>query len=144
MEELCTGKAGGAGGVVWTALLDKWCSNIRLASQAALMVKSLPAKVGDIRDAGSIPDLGWSPWGGHGNPLQYSCLGNSMNRVVWQTTAHGVVTSRTRMSTLNCTRDPEGGLLKRRLLSPTSGVWMGRSGERPIVYVPNNLPADGP
>ena len=144
MEELCTGKAGGAGGVVWRALLDQWCSNIRLASQVALVVKSLPAKVGDVRDAGSIPDSGWSPWGGHGNPLQYSCLGNSMNRVVWQTTAHGVVKSWTRTSTLNRTQDPEGGLLKRRLLSPTSGVWLGRSGERPTVYIPNNLPADGP
>ena len=58
MEELCTGKAGGAGGVVRRALLDQWCSNIRLASQVALVVKSLPAKVGDVRDAGSIPDSG--------------------------------------------------------------------------------------
>ena len=45
-------------------------------SQAALMVKNLPAKVGDIRDAGLIPGSGRSPGGGHGNPLQYSCLEN--------------------------------------------------------------------
>ena len=42
------------------------------------LVKYLPAKPGDIRDAGSIPRLGRSPVGGNGNPLQYSCLENSM------------------------------------------------------------------
>ena len=40
------------------------------------MVKNLPANAGDLRDAGSIPGLGRSPGGGHGNPLQYSCLEN--------------------------------------------------------------------
>ena len=44
------------------------------ASQVTLMVKNLPAKAGDKRDAGSIPGLGRSPGGGHGNPLQCSCL----------------------------------------------------------------------
>ena len=44
------------------------------ALQVALVVKNPPASVGDIRDAGSIPGLGRSPGGGHGNPLQYSCL----------------------------------------------------------------------
>ena len=42
----------------------------------ALVVKNLPAKAGDVRDAGSIPGLGRSPAGGHGNPLQYFCLEN--------------------------------------------------------------------
>ena len=41
-----------------------------------LIVKNLPASAGDIRDAGSIPGLGRSPGGGHGNPLQYFCLEN--------------------------------------------------------------------
>ena len=50
------------------------------ASQVALVVKNLPANVGDIRDAGSIPGWGRSPGGGHGNPLQYSCLGNLIDR----------------------------------------------------------------
>ena len=45
-------------------------------SQVALMVKNLPAKVGDMRDVGLIPGSGRSPGGGHGNPLQYSCLEN--------------------------------------------------------------------
>ena len=42
----------------------------------ALVVKSLPADAGDIRNMGSIPELGRSPGGGHDNPLQYSCLEN--------------------------------------------------------------------
>ena len=42
--------------------------------QVALVVKNPPANVGDIRDVGLIPGLGRSPGGGHGNPLQYSCL----------------------------------------------------------------------
>ena len=46
----------------------------------ALVVKKLPANGGDIRDAGSIPRLGGSPGGGHGNPLQSSCLENPMDR----------------------------------------------------------------
>ena len=42
-----------------------------------------PAKAKDIRDVGSIPGLGRSPGGGHGNPLQYSCLENPLNRRAW-------------------------------------------------------------
>ena len=47
------------------------------------MVKKLSAKAGDIRDAGLIPGLGRSPGGGHGNPLQCSCLENPMDRRAW-------------------------------------------------------------
>ena len=47
--------------------------------QVALVVKNLPANAGDIRDAGSIPGWERSPGGGHGNPLQYSHLENSMD-----------------------------------------------------------------
>ena len=54
------------------------------------MVKSLPAKAGDIRDVSSMPGLGRSPGGGHGNPLQYSCLENPMDRGAWGTTVHRV------------------------------------------------------
>ena len=57
-------------------------------SQAALMVKNPPVNAGDIRDTGSIPGLGKSPGGGHGNPLQYSCLENCMDRGAWQATTH--------------------------------------------------------
>ena len=45
----------------------------------ALVVKNLPANAGDIRDAGSVPELGRSPREGHSNPLQYSCLENPMD-----------------------------------------------------------------
>ena len=50
---------------------------------------------GSAGDLGSIPGLGRSPGGGNGNPLQCSCLENSMDRGVWQTTVHGVVQSQT-------------------------------------------------
>ena len=54
------------------------------------MVKNPPANVGDISDMGSIPGSGTSPGGGHGNPLQYSCLENPMDRGVWWATVHMV------------------------------------------------------
>ena len=53
------------------------------ASQGALVVKNPPANAGDIRDAGSIPGWKGSPGGGNGNPLQYSCLENPMDRGAW-------------------------------------------------------------
>ena len=48
---------------------------------------------------GSIPGSGRSPGGGHGNPLQYSCLRNPMDKGAWWATVHGVAKSRTRLST---------------------------------------------
>ena len=53
------------------------------------MVKNPPANIGDIRDAGLIPGSGRSG-GRHGNPLQYSCLENPMDRGAWQATVHTV------------------------------------------------------
>ena len=53
---------------------------ITWTSQVALVVKNPPAKTGDTRDMGSVPELGKSPGGGHGNPLQYSSLENRMDR----------------------------------------------------------------
>ena len=49
-----------------------------------LMVKNLPANAGDTRDVGSIPGSGRVPGEENGNPLQYSCLGNPMDRGAWQ------------------------------------------------------------
>ena len=60
------------------------------ASQVGLVVKNPPANVGDARDPDSIPGSGRSSGEGNGNPLQYSCLDNSMDRGVWQATAHRV------------------------------------------------------
>ena len=70
------------------------------ASQVALVVKNLPANAGDIRDAGLIPGLSRSSGGGHGNPLQYSCLENPKDRGAWQATIHGVAKSWTRLKQL--------------------------------------------
>ena len=55
-----------------------------------LVVKNLPAKAGDIRAMGSVPGSGRSPGGGHGNPLQYSCLENPHRRGAWRATVHSV------------------------------------------------------
>ena len=59
----------------------------------ALVVKNLPANAGDIRDLGSIPGSGRSPGGEHGNRLQYSCLGNPMDKGTRQATVNGVTKS---------------------------------------------------
>ena len=61
-------------------------------------VKNLPANAGDVRDMGWIPGLGRSPGGGHGNPLQYSCLKNPVDRGAWQATVDGVTKSQTQLS----------------------------------------------
>ena len=57
------------------------------------MVKHLPVNAGDARDLGSIPGSGKSPGEGNGNPLQYSCLENPMDRGAWWATVHGVAKS---------------------------------------------------
>ena len=54
------------------------------------VVKNLPANAGNARDADSIPGLVRSPGEGNGNPLQYSCLENPMDRGAWRTTIYGV------------------------------------------------------
>ena len=56
---------------------------ISWASQVALVVKNPADNAGDIRDASSVPGSGRSPGGGHGNPLQHSCLENPMDRGAW-------------------------------------------------------------
>ena len=60
------------------------------------MVKNLPA---NARDMGSIPGSGRSPEGRNGNPLQYSCLENSMDRVAWRVTVNGDIKSQTSLNT---------------------------------------------
>ena len=63
------------------------------------VVKNPPANAGDTRDVGSIPGSGRAPGGGSGNLLQYSCLGNPMDRGAWWATVHRVTKSQTRLST---------------------------------------------
>ena len=60
-----------------------------------LVAKNLPANAGDAEDMGLVPGSGRFPGGGHGNPLQYSCLENPMDRGAWQATVHGVTKSQT-------------------------------------------------
>ena len=74
---------------------------MKWASHMVLVVKNPPANAGDIRDMDSIPGLGRSPRGGHGNLLQYSCLENPMDRAAWWVTIHGVTKSRTQLKQLN-------------------------------------------
>ena len=59
------------------------------------MVKNPPANAGDTGDSGSVTGLGRSPGVGNGNPLQYSCLENSIDRGAWWPTVHGVAKSQT-------------------------------------------------
>ena len=63
------------------------------------MVKNPPAKAGDVEDMGLIPGSGRSPGGGHGNPLQYSCLENPTDRGAWRATVHEVAESDTTEAT---------------------------------------------
>ena len=56
----------------------------------ALVIKNPPINAGDIKDKNSIPGLGRSPGGEHGNSLQYSCLENAMDRGAWQVQSIGL------------------------------------------------------
>ena len=61
------------------------------------VAKNPPANAGDLGDASSIPGLGRSPGGGNGNPLQYSCLENPMDRGAWRPIAHRIREDQTRL-----------------------------------------------
>ena len=63
------------------------------------VVENLPANAVDTGDAGLIPGLGICPQGGNGNPLQYSCLGNPLDRGGWWATVQRVIKSQTGLST---------------------------------------------
>ena len=58
-----------------------------------LVVKNLPADEGDARNVGLIPGSGRFPGGGNGNPLQYSCAENPMDRGAWRAAVHGITQS---------------------------------------------------
>ena len=70
-------------------------------SQAVLMIKNPPPSAGDDRDMGLICGSERFPGGGIGNPLQYSCLENPMDRGAWQATVHGVAKSQTQLKRLS-------------------------------------------
>ena len=71
---------------------------IKLPSEAVIGGSDGKASACNAGDLGSIPGLGRSPGEGNGNPLQYSCLENSMDGGAWWATVHGVTKSRTRLS----------------------------------------------
>ena len=83
---------GKANAFIFTRIFSLW------ASQVAIVVKNPPANAGDVRDVGSILRSERSPGGGHGNPLQYSCLENLMDRGAWWATVYGIAKSRTQLS----------------------------------------------
>ena len=78
--------------------VTEWLS---LHSKVALVVKNPPANAGDIRDEGSISGSVRSLGGGHGNPLQCSCLENPKDRRAWQVTVHRVTKSQTQLKRLS-------------------------------------------
>ena len=83
--------------------LKRLSSSSSRGSQVALVVKYPLANAGDVRDASSIPGSQRSPGGGQGNPLQYSCLENPVDRRAWRALVHRIAKSRTRLSDFACT-----------------------------------------
>ena len=73
---------------MWILFIIELCP-LSGASQVALVVKNLPANAGDVRDESSILGLGRSPREGNGNPLQYSCVENPMDKGAWRATVTG-------------------------------------------------------
>ena len=80
--------------MVWSCLRGVypscWAAWELNVDKVVLVVKNLPADIGDIRDVGSISGSGRSSGGGHDHSLQYSCLKNPMDRGAWWATDHGV------------------------------------------------------
>ena len=106
-----------------------WPAPYTWTSQAVLAVKNLSANAGDLRDTGSIARLGRSPGGGYGNPLQYSCLENPMNRGSGQAIIHRVIKRKSwsRLKSLNMSLQCYGEKNAWR-----KGFWIGEE-KRTIV-----------
>ena len=79
-------------------------ASLHRVSQVVLVVKNLPVNAGHLRDVGSIPGLAKSPGEGNGNPLQYSCGENPMDRGAWWATVYGVAKSQTWLKWLSTHR----------------------------------------
>ena len=97
------------------------------------MVKNLPANAGDIRDVFYVPGSGRSPEERNGNPLQYSCLGNPMDRGAWKATVHGVAKSQTQLDPIDCS--PPG--------SSVQGISQARMLEWVAISFSKDLPDPG-
>ena len=112
-----------------------------LGFPGGILVKNLPASAGDAIEKSSIPGLGRCPGGGHGNPLQYSCLENPMDREAWWAAVQGVAKSRTQLSTAQLQlldsagpslspSKPHFSSLLGRPLPPSTGGWQRGSSQR--------------
>ena len=78
------------------------------------MEKNPPANAGHIRDMGSIPRSGRSLGGRHGNPIQYLCLENPMDRGAWRATVHRVAKSQTRIKQFSINSTSDNHLIGKR------------------------------
>ena len=85
----------------WSDLAEAAAKCTIGACHVALQIRNLPAKARDIRDSGSILGSGRTPGSGHGNPLQYYCLENPMDRGAWWAIVHGVAKSSTWLKQLS-------------------------------------------
>ena len=84
--------------------------------QVAVVVENLLATAGDVRDAGSVPEVGRSPGERHGNPLQYSYLENPMDRRAWQATVHGITKNQTQLNDFHFHQQKDYNLLKAQMI----------------------------
>ena len=91
------------------------------------------ANAGDIKDTDLIPGLEKSPGGGHGNPLQYSCLENPMDRGAWEATFHGTAKSQTWLRQLNIHATSSIKSIWKWRLWEAVGVRWGHGGKTFIV-----------
>ena len=92
------------------------------------MVKNSPANAGDTEDAGLILGSGKSLGEGNGNPLQYSCLENPMDREAWQAIVHGVAKSPTRLGNREHMRTKSSPLLENGVPIPAQTNWTSTPG----------------
>ena len=88
-----------------TIALQLSCGGVKISrswvSQMVLVVKNMSVNAGGIRNTDLNPESGRCPGGGHGNPLQYSCLENPMDRGAWQATVHRVSKSQAQLKRLS-------------------------------------------
>ena len=87
--------------ISWDALLEDKNFSRLCNPKLELAVKNPPAEAGNRKEVGSIPEWGRPPEGAHGNPFQYSCLENPMDRGTWQAAVNGVTKSWTRLKWLS-------------------------------------------
>ena len=129
---------------MWIEFITELCP-LTGASQVALVVKNPSANAGDVRDKSSIPGLGKSPGEGNGNPLQYSCVENPMDRGAWRATVHRVAKSRTRLKRLSM----QAHMIRLYLsalpvtLARSDLTWMLATGSHPAPQLCHRL-AQGP